>query len=39
VVERICGSCNQVVAAYSIAQGNFLPKIMQFENNYTGGAK
>lgn len=39
VAERICTKCNQVIAAYLSTEGNFLPKIRVFENNYTGGDK
>jgi len=30
VVERRCGKCDKVVAAYLEGEGNFLPKIRTF---------
>ena len=39
VTERICSSCNQILAAYSAQEGNFLPKVRVFENTIEGGNK
>jgi uncharacterized Zn finger protein len=33
VVERRCGACGQVLAAYAADEGNFLPKIRVFKNS------
>jgi hypothetical protein len=39
VAERICSKCNQVIAAYLATEGDFLPKIRVFENDYMEGDK
>jgi len=32
VIERRCGSCGKVLAAYAAGEGNFLQKIRVFKN-------
>ena len=33
VVERRCGACGKVMAAYAAGEGNFLPKTRVFKNS------
>jgi hypothetical protein len=32
VVERRCGSCEKVLAAYAVGEGDFLPRIRVYPN-------